>query len=149
MLDATDGGVFKNYSLSTALETDQLIIPKAKPLHERSDPIPYVIVADDAFPLKPYIMKPYNLKEMKLEKRFFNYRLFRARRIVENAFGILADRFQVFRSPIRLLPCVQKKWSLSFCHPYVFIICKDVCRVPTIYQVEMLIMKTSKTMKLS
>jgi hypothetical protein len=56
----SDGGVFKNCSLSTALETNQLNIPKAAPLPERINPCPYVIVADDAFPLKPYIMKPFN-----------------------------------------------------------------------------------------
>ena len=100
----SDGGVFKNCSLSTALETNQLNIPKAAPLPERINPCPYVIAADDAFPLKPYIMKPFNLKDMELEKRIFNYRLSRARRIVENAFGILSNRFQVFKSPIALCP---------------------------------------------
>ena len=55
----------------------------------------FVIVAYDAFPPKDYILKPYNRNELTLEKRIFNYRLSRARRVVENVFGILANRFRV------------------------------------------------------
>ena len=51
--------------------------------------LPYVIVADDAFPLKPHLMIPYSFLSLSKENRVFNYRLSRARRISENAFGIL------------------------------------------------------------
>ena len=43
---------------------------------------PFVIVADDAFPLKDYILKPYSQRSLNQERRIFNYRLSRARRVV-------------------------------------------------------------------
>lgn len=37
-------------------------------------------------------------------KRTFNYRLSRARRVVENVFGILSAVFRGFRKPVQLEP---------------------------------------------
>ncbi|KAK8761308.1 hypothetical protein V5799_027424 [Amblyomma americanum] len=45
-----------------------------------------------------------NLKSQSEEKRIFNYRLSRARRCVENTFGVMVSRFRVFRRSINLLP---------------------------------------------
>lgn len=58
------------------------------------------IVGDDAFPLKHYLLKPFSKTELTTGQKVFNYRLSRARRIVENAFGILASRFRIFEKPI-------------------------------------------------
>ena len=74
-----------------------------------------MIVADDAFPLKEYIQKPYSQIGLTKEKRIFNYRLSRARRIVENTFGILANRFHVFMTPIPLAPEKVEKIVLACC----------------------------------
>ena len=49
-------------------------------------------------------MKPYPHQGLSREKRILNYRLSRARRIVENAFGILGNRFRVFMTTIHLSP---------------------------------------------
>ena len=50
----SDGGVFKNSSLSSALEENLLEVPSPRQLisDNNPSPLPYVLVADDAFPLK-------------------------------------------------------------------------------------------------
>ena len=54
----------------------------------------YNVVADDAFPLKLFIIKLCANRNLGIEQLIFNYRLSsRTRLIVENAFEILANRF--------------------------------------------------------
>ena len=66
-------------------------------------------------------MKPYASRNQTKEQRIFNYRLSRACRTVENAFGILANRFRVFLSPIALEPAKVEKVVLASCvlHNYL------------------------------
>lgn len=50
-------------------------------------------------------MKPYSGNHAKGSiERIFNYRLCRARRVVENVFGILASVFRIFRKPMLVQP---------------------------------------------
>ncbi|XP_031350806.1 protein ALP1-like [Photinus pyralis] len=89
-----DSTVFRNSSLKAAIENGSVGFPKWG-----------VIVGDDAFPLKDYLMKPYSRHgRLSNSEKVFNYRLSRARRIVENAFGVLAMRFRIFRAHILLNP---------------------------------------------
>ena len=81
---------------------------------------PYDFVADDAFQIKGYMLKPYPRSNRDIEKRDFDYRLSRARCIIENSFGILAARFRIFRRPINaqietkvLLKYYKSSWSLA------------------------------------
>ena len=100
----SDGGVFTSCSLSTALESNALHVPNDCKLPGSSTMTPFVVVADDAFPLKNYIMKPFGSKNLSHSHKIYNYRLSRARRVVENAFGILSSRFRVFGKAIPLSP---------------------------------------------
>lgn len=84
----SDGGVFQNCSLYDKLEEGSLFNSAG------------CIIGDDAFPLKPYLMEPYKLSPLTTEQRIFNYRLSRARRVSENAFGILVSRFRILSRKI-------------------------------------------------
>lgn len=82
------------------MENGTLNFPPPKSLPGRNEPVPHVIVGDDAFALRPNIMKPYSGRDLIEPKRIFNYRLSRARRTIENAFGIMSARFRVLREAI-------------------------------------------------
>jgi hypothetical protein len=87
LINAPDEGrirwVFQNCSLLELLENGLL-------------PTGSFLVGDNTFPLKPYLMKAYKKYNRPLtqEESIFNYRLSRARRIIENVFGILLSRFR-------------------------------------------------------
>ena len=66
-------------------------IPKEKSLPGDDVPIPYCIVEDNAFGITKSLINPFSIRNMEHRERIFNYKLSRARRVVENAFGILAD----------------------------------------------------------
>ena len=50
------------------------------------------------------MMKPYSRKNMTYEEKIANYRKSRGRRVVENAFGIMALRRQVLLTTMRQTP---------------------------------------------
>ena len=100
-----DGGVFKNTHLYEILNSG-LNLPNDRPLpdlhvnnNDANDSfldgeriqkdVPYVIIADDAFPLGRRIMKPYAQKDLTDGKRICNYRFSRARRTSENAYTFI------------------------------------------------------------
>lgn len=101
----SDGGVFKDTTLYDMIENHTINLPSPRPLPDRNISIPYFFVGDSAFALSENLMKTYGGSHPKgSSKRIFNYRLSRARRIVENVFGIISSVFRVLRKPMLLQP---------------------------------------------
>ena len=95
-----DSTVFKNSCLGMAFMNGGIEIPPPKCLPNSTTRLNHFIVADQAFPLSKSIMRPYPGRDLSVTKRVFNYRLSRARRTIENAFGILVQRWRLLRKPI-------------------------------------------------
>ena len=108
---ACDAGVYAKSDISAALENGTLHIPHPRPLPGRINDVSYVLVGDEAFPLKTFLKKPYPSKILTYYERLYNYRLSRARRVSENAFGILVNRFRVVDTYIHL--CATKCTSIT------------------------------------
>ncbi len=87
--------------------------PPEDPLPKDERLMPYFILGDDAFALKTWLKKPFSQRNMTDEQRIFNNRLSRGPRIVENGFGILANRFQFLLSPLRQEPEMVKSIVLA------------------------------------
>lgn len=96
----SDGGVFSQCNLCFAFDKKLLKIPEAQTLSGSMKKFPFVLVGDEAFPLKDYLVKPYPRDSLQIKEKIANYRISRARRQVENVFGLCASRFRIFRRPI-------------------------------------------------
>ena len=117
----SDGGVFSNSTLSKAISTNLLNLPGPHTLDDGETEETFVIVADDAFPLIENLIKLYPFRGLSKKQRIYNYHLSRARRIVENVFEILVNRFRIFLSPILLSPKNVEIFTLACCTLYNFL----------------------------
>ncbi|XP_064122533.1 uncharacterized protein LOC135226753 [Macrobrachium nipponense] len=97
-----DAGVFRHSQFVRALFKGDLKLPECKPVEENGPPLPHVIVGDEAFPLTTFPMRPFPGTELSDERAVYNYRFSRARRISENAFGILVNKWRIFHRPIQM-----------------------------------------------
>ena len=101
---SSDCGIFNDSELEPALRNGTLGFPQPEPLPNDDTDTPFFIAADDAFPLRTYMIKPFSHRYLSREERIYNYRTSRGRRVVENAFGILANRFRCLLTTIGTTP---------------------------------------------
>lgn len=113
----SDGGVFAQTSFGQAIVNETVCetmrVPQDRTIPDVEGPVPFYLVGDDAFPLKRYLLKPFAGRNLPELEATFNYRLSRARRIVENAFGILAARWRIFRTCIIGAPEKIERYALA------------------------------------
>lgn len=100
-----DSSIFKRSSLWQSIESNTQPLPEEKCLPGTESPkVPYFFVGDEAFGLHRHLLRPFGGTHLTVEKRIFNYRLCRARRYVECAFGILSNKWRIFHRPLNVEP---------------------------------------------
>ena len=132
-----DSAIFNRSAFGLALINGELDIPppKSLPNWPAGGVLPHCFVADEAFPIRADIMHPYprvsRQHRLSEAEQVFNYRLSHARCIMENAFGILAQRFCIFNRRIPLKSKNADKIVKACCILYNYLMeNKDI---PTIY----------------
>ena len=124
----SDGNVLANSTFGKKLLNMYLALPPPEPITGTSElRLPFIFVGDEAFPLLPNILRPYPGDYIPYEKSVYNCRLSRARRVVENAFGILASKFRCLRRPMIMSPNNAERFSLERWHCIIFCGAKLVC----------------------
>lgn len=108
---SNDASIYNGSELKEGLESSNNVfnLPKEKQLPGDDVPVPYFIVGDNAFGINKRLMNPYSIRNMEYDERIFNYRLSRGRRVVENAFGILAHKFRILLGTLNQRPVTCRK----------------------------------------
>lgn len=97
----SDGGIFGDSEMGLKLRNQRMNVPPPQAITQYNPfEFPYVVVADEAFPLENWMMRLYAKAALGPYERTYNYRLSRARGVIENVFGILVSRWRIFRAPI-------------------------------------------------
>lgn len=117
-------GIFQKSLIGQYIRYQKFEIPNHKVLPNSNILAPHVFLGDEAFPLLTNLLKPYRRSDAALNKSkaIFNYRLSRARRLVENSFGILSNRFRIFNTEINLKPATIENMIVSACIIHNFLI---------------------------
>lgn len=100
----SDGGTFAASTIFQLLESGQFNVPEPKALPETDTILPHVLIGDEAYPLKPYLMRPYPGRELNPSKENFNKRLSHARKCIECAFGIMRAKWRLLGKDIEQTP---------------------------------------------
>ena len=88
-----DSGVLKNSNMGKMFDRNQMGVRDSELIKGTNHELPYFLVVDEIFPLQNWLMRPYSGKALINDQRkIFNYRLSRARRIIENTFGIFGSQ---------------------------------------------------------
>lgn len=98
----SDGGMFATSILSNLLESNSFQLPPPHKLPNTEVEAPYVIIGDEGFPLRRYLMRPFPRNQLTEggKKDNYNYRLSRARMVVECSYGSLLSKFNLLSFPI-------------------------------------------------
>jgi len=102
----SDSGVFTESNVFRHLEAGSFNLLPPRQIPPTNITLPYVFVGDQGYPLKEYLMRPYPTDNgrMSRQKEIFNYRLSRARRKVECAFGILVAKWICLKIELQVNP---------------------------------------------
>lgn len=103
----SDEGIFIATELYRRLEAKQLNVPPNMILPSTTISIPPVLIGDEAFPLKSYLIRPFPSKNLTPDKDQFSTSLSCARKTIECAFGIFCAKWRFLGTALEI-PSIQK-----------------------------------------
>jgi len=97
----SDGGTFAASTLFQHLQSNTFV-PPDKELPGITIKLPYVLIGDEAYPLKTFLMRPFPSRNLNAIRENYNKRLSAARKCIECAFGILRAKWRILGKDIEV-----------------------------------------------
>lgn len=93
-----DMGIFEESHMGKKFDNGKFDLPEDVLLHGQTEGTPHVLMGDEAFGLKPYLMRPFPYMDSKNDplKEKYNYNLCSAWLVIENSFSILSMKWRFF-----------------------------------------------------
>ncbi|CAH1959450.1 unnamed protein product [Acanthoscelides obtectus] len=96
----SDGGTFHFSKFNELLTNNRFHMPPPRRLPGSNILLPHVLVGNEAYPLKTYLMRPFPSSTLDDSKRIFNKRLSRAQVTIDCAYGIMTNKWRIFLKPM-------------------------------------------------
>ena len=95
----SDSGLLNSTNFFKQLNNRNWNIPPSAmlPNDQNGVVVTHFFIGDEAFPLHRDLLWPFPRNQLSNEAKIENYRLCRGRRVVENAFGIMAQRWCIYQ----------------------------------------------------
>ena len=106
-----DSTLFQSSNLWSKIVSGDVLPPALVNIEDTS--FPPLILGDGAFPMRTWITKPYGDAVLSERKRYYNYRLSRARMVSEGAFGKLKGRWRILSKKCESHKETVKKMGLA------------------------------------
>ena len=120
------------------LESVPFPFPHPRQIPGTATKFPYVILCDQGYPLKDYLMPPYGTDKATVcrEIEVCNYRHSRARRTAECAFGILVSKWRCLKTELQVAPEHADKLVSAVCLLHSLIIGKEGIDEATLQKIQ-------------
>ncbi|XP_068125991.1 uncharacterized protein [Hyperolius riggenbachi] len=100
---SSDSGIFQHSRFGVKLQEGNINLPPPRPWpHTNGPDRPLVFIGDEAFALSNHLMRPFPQRSLNPQRTVFNVRLSKARKVVECAFGIMANKWRIFHTSMMM-----------------------------------------------
>uniref|UniRef100_A0A1B0D4C0 Uncharacterized protein n=1 Tax=Phlebotomus papatasi TaxID=29031 RepID=A0A1B0D4C0_PHLPP len=100
----SDCSVFQYSALGRAILNNEVSWPAPQALPQSDIQMNFFLIGDEAFPISENMLRPYSGSGLSEDKDYFNKKLSGARSCIERSFGLLVNRFRIFRTEIIAKP---------------------------------------------
>ena len=95
-----DSRVLEQSKISSAFKNNTLNLLETKVLLGTNLDIPYLLMRDEIFPLKPWLQQPYPGRLLQPLEMIYYYCHLKAKRVTDNACGILRAHWRIMCHPM-------------------------------------------------